>query len=100
MVYNCRMKAIKASEVQQFSDIPNIGPKMARDFSLLGMQLPVELKTKDAYTLYLKIGHIVGKRPDPCVLDTYMAAIDFMNGSPGQPWWNYTARRKQQYPDC
>ena len=28
------------------------------------------------------------------MLDTFMAASDFMRGAPPAPWWSYTAQRK------
>jgi hypothetical protein len=31
------------------------------------------------------------------VLDTFMAAVDFMNGAAAAPWWAYTAQRKALY---
>jgi hypothetical protein len=31
------------------------------------------------------------------VLDTFMAATDFMRGAAPAPWWAYTARRKAMY---
>jgi hypothetical protein len=31
------------------------------------------------------------------VLDTFMAAVDFMNGVAAAPWWAYTAQRKALY---
>jgi hypothetical protein len=31
------------------------------------------------------------------VLDTFMAATDFMTGAAPKPWWHYTARRKLVY---
>jgi hypothetical protein len=31
------------------------------------------------------------------VLDTFMAAVEFMRGSEPRPWWQYTAQRKRQY---
>ena len=36
-------------------------------------------------------------RQDPCVLDTLMAATDFMRGAPAAPWWKYTAERKATF---
>ena len=39
----------------------------------------------------------LGKRQDPCVLDTFMAATDFMRGAAAAPWWSYTAQRKLLY---
>ncbi len=93
------MKARTAKEVQKFTDIPNIGPAMANDFRELGLKSPADLKEKDAYVLYKKMCRISGVRQDPCVLDTYMAAIDFMNGGKVRMWWTYTPLRKKQYPN-
>jgi hypothetical protein len=47
--------------------------------------------------LYQKLNAATGTRHDPCVLDTFMAAVDFMNGAAAAPWWNYTAQRKALY---
>lgn len=93
------MKATRASEVKVFTDIPNVGPRMEEDFRQLGIKNPHDLKGKDAYALYLKMNKISGTRQDPCVLDTYMAVIDFMNGGPVAPWWSFTEKRKKEYPD-
>lgn len=91
------MKAKHADEVKRFNDIPNVGPAMTRDFKLLGMTNPKQLAKKDPYKLYKQLEKITGSRQDPCVLDTYMAVIDFMNGAPSKPWFAYTEERKQKY---
>jgi hypothetical protein len=31
------------------------------------------------------------------VLDTFIAACEFMRGAPPTPWWHYTAQRKRRY---
>ncbi len=90
-------KAKRASDVKRLTDIPNVGPRIAHDFLLLGIKDPRELKDKDAYTLYEKLERITGVRHDPCVLDTYMAVTDFMNGAPPRPWFWYTKDRKKRY---
>ena len=36
-----------------------------------------------------------GVRHDPCVIDTFIAAVRFAEGGPPVPWWRYTAERKQ-----
>lgn len=92
------MKALRASEVTKFTDIPNVGKAMESDFKRLGIKSPKELKKKSAFTLYKKMCALVG-RQDPCVLDTYMAVIDFMNGGKAKPWWHYTEERKHIYPN-
>lgn len=93
------VKAKSAEDVKKFQDIPNIGPAMIRDFHQLGLKVAVDLKRKDPFILYKKMCQISGSRQDPCVLDTYMAAIDFMNGAPARPWWHYTKTRKKEYPN-
>ena len=34
-----------------------------------------------------------GQRHDPCLLDTFNAAVDFANGGPARPWWEYSRER-------
>ncbi|MDB5258941.1 MAG: mitomycin resistance protein [Candidatus Taylorbacteria bacterium] len=88
------MKARRASDVKKFTDIPNIGPAMAADFALLGIKAPADLKGRDAFALHARLCKLTGTRHDPCVIDTFMAAIDFMEGAPAKPWWRYTKQRK------
>ena len=40
-----------------------------------------ELASRDAFVLYQTLCAKTGKRQDPCVLDTFMAATDFMRGA-------------------
>lgn len=93
------MKAKTAAEVTRFEDIPNVGPAMVRDFELLELRKPGDLKKVDAFKLYKKLCRITNARQDPCVLDTYVAVVDFMNGAPARPWYYYTKSRKQKYPN-
>ena len=92
------MKARSANLAKKFIDIPNIGPRMAADFEMLGFSKPSDLTGQDPFKLYREICAITGHRHDPCVLDTYMAAVDFMNGAPARGWWKYTAERKKRFP--
>jgi len=91
-------KANRAIDVKKFTDIPNVGKAMERDFQFLGLKSPADLKKLDAYKLYQKMCKKSGVRQDPCVLDTYIAVIDFMNGGPACPWFYYTKDRKKKYP--
>lgn len=93
------MKARVAKDVTRFQDIPNIGSAMISDFKLLDLKQPIDLKGKDPLMLYNKLCTLTGTRHDPCVLDTFMAAINFMNGAPARAWWEYTAERKKIYPN-
>ena len=93
-------KAIKAqcaADVREFTDIPNIGKAMAADFAVLGIRSPEELAKHEPLALYLALSRATKSRQDPCVLDTFMAAVDFMRGAPARTWWSYTAERKLLY---
>ena len=87
-------KAATAAECKTLEQLPNIGPSLAADLRLIGIREPRELRGKDAFVLYQKLCAATGQRQDPCVLDTFMAATDFMRGAPAAPWWRYTAQRK------
>jgi len=82
--------------VKDLQTLANIGPAMADDLLRLGMETPSDLATRDPEDLYDQLCALDGKRHDPCVLDTFMAAIDEADGNPAKPWWTYTAGRKRQ----
>ena len=87
-------KAAHAAECERLEQLPNIGPSIAADLRLIGVLHPQELAHRDALALYQALCKATGQRHDPCVLDTFMAATDFMRGAPALPWWHYTAQRK------
>jgi hypothetical protein len=83
--------------VRRFTDLPNIGPSLARDFALLGYRQPGELAGADPLMLYYALCAATGMRQDPCVLDVFMAVTDFLAGGAPRPWWHFTAERKRRY---
>ena len=87
-------KAAHASQVRAFTDIPNIGKAMALDFPRIGITRPGQLVGRDPYAMYEALCTATGTRQDPCVLDTFIAVVRFMEGAPATPWWHYTAERK------
>jgi hypothetical protein len=91
------IKAHGAEDCETLEQIPNIGPALAADLRLVGIKHPRELKQRDPFVLYQALCERTGRRQDPCVLDTFMAATDFMRGAPATPWWHYTAQRKLLY---
>ena len=86
--------AASAAECKTLEQLPNVGPSLAADLRLIGINEPRELRGKDAFVLYQRLCAATGQRQDPCVLDTFMAATDFMSGAPAAPWWKYTPQRK------
>ncbi|MBA3598625.1 MAG: helix-hairpin-helix domain-containing protein [Methylibium sp.] len=90
-------KARESAECTVLEHIPNIGPALAANLRLIGILHPRELVQRDAFVLYQALCAKTGERHDPCVLDTFMAAVDFMRGAAALPWWHYTAQRKLLY---
>jgi hypothetical protein len=84
------------SEFTDLEQIPNVGPAIAADLRRLGVARPDDLLGRDPYALYEELCRVTGRRHDPCVLDTFLAAVRFMGGEPARPWWAYTAERKQE----
>jgi hypothetical protein len=87
-------KAAHASEARVLTDIPNIGKSIAQDLRGLGVSTPADVAAMDPIAMYDALRTPMGQRHDPCVLDTFVAAKDFMNGGPAQPWWHFTPQRK------
>ena len=83
------------TDVVRLKDIPNIGESIAGDLRRLGIKSPTQLPGRDPYSMYDDLCRITGERHDPCLLDTFIAAVRFMEGQPKKPWWNYTAERKR-----
>lgn len=90
-------KAARAADCQRLEQLPNIGPSLAADLRLLGIAHPRDLAARDPFALYQALCRATGKRQDPCVLDTFMAVVDFMRGAEPRPWWAYTAARKAEF---
>src|SRR5271163_4440149 len=86
----------KRENLARLEEIPNVGPAIAADLRQLGITLPDELPGRDPYEMYDDLCRITGQRHDPCLLDTFIAAVRFREGAPKKPWWKYTAERKRQ----
>ena len=89
------MQTISRSEITDLTKIPNVGPAIAANLRLIGVQSPGDLLGKDPYTMYDDLCRITGVRHDPCVIDVFMAAVRFMAGESAKPWWKYTPERKR-----
>jgi len=88
-------KADVASDAATLEQIPNIGPSVAGDLRRIGIHTPNMLVGTDPYALYAHVCTATGTRHDPCLIDTFIAAVRFMEGGPRLPWWHYTDERKR-----
>jgi predicted flap endonuclease-1-like 5' DNA nuclease len=89
-------RAVDAASVRALEDVPNVGPAVAADLRRIGIATPAALRGRDPYALYDALCRATRTRHDPCVLDTFIAAVRFMEGAPAKPWWAYTAERKRE----
>ena len=88
-------KAASAAEATALETIPNVGTRIAEDLRTLGYQSPDQLAGQDPYAMYDRLCATTGIRHDPCLLDTFIAAVRFMDGGPAVPWWAFTPERKR-----
>jgi hypothetical protein len=80
----------------ELSQLRNIGKAMRRDFELLGIHSVKQLAGCTADELYERIQSLTGSRHDPCVWDTYAAAIHQAQTGEALPWWAFTKIRKDR----
>jgi hypothetical protein len=90
-----KLKSDECTSCRELEQIPNIGPALAQDLGTIGITRPAQLVGRDPYVMYDELCRKTAYRHDPCVLDTFIAAVRFMEGAPKQPWWAYTAERKR-----
>jgi hypothetical protein len=89
-------RAADRRDITRLEDIPNVGPAVAADLRRLGITSPEQLAGRNPYAMYDELCRVTGVRHDPCMLDTFIAAIRFMEGGPKKPWWAFTAERKRE----
>jgi hypothetical protein len=82
---------MSTSELQT---IPNVGPAVARKLERLDIARVDDLRGRDAEELFERLCALDAQRHDPCLLDTFVAAVDYANGAPARPWWEYSRERK------
>lgn len=83
------------TDVIRLEDIPNVGISIAGNLRQLGIKSPTDLAGRDPYEMYDDLCRITCQRHDPCLLDTFIAAVRYMDGGPKRPWWKFTAERKR-----
>jgi Pathogenicity locus len=85
-------------EKRRFRDLVSVGPKMERDFELLGIHGVPQLARQDPHRMYEKLCSLTGQRQDPCVLDVFCAAVaqarDPRLPEEQRQWWYWSRRRK------
>ncbi|PIE44936.1 MAG: mitomycin resistance protein [Gammaproteobacteria bacterium] len=88
------MKHLDKETVSRLEDLPNIGPAIANQLRLIGIDYPKQLIGKDPLQLYDQLCMLSEVQQDPCIVDTFMAVVHFMESGEVLPWWVFTDQRK------
>jgi Pathogenicity locus len=83
---------------RHLANLISIGPAMLRDFEMLGIRSVAQLAKQNPRSMYRKLQRLLGQRQDPCVLDTFRAAVAQAR-NPRLPvekcqWWYWSRLRK------
>jgi len=86
------------AETRKLNDLISVGPAIVRDFEMLGVRTVSQLARKDPKKMYDQLCSLTGQRQDPCVLDTFVAAVEQAK-NPHLPatqcqWWYWSRKRK------
>jgi len=90
------MKNPDRNTVSRLEELPNIGKSIAADLRLIGIDNPSMLAGRGPFELYDQLCCKAGKKIDPCVIDVFMSAINFMETGKVLPWWDFTTSRKNK----
>jgi predicted flap endonuclease-1-like 5' DNA nuclease len=88
--------AAKAKPPIELGELRNIGKAMLRDFKQLGIVSVSQLATQNADEIYTRLSVLTGARQDPCVHDTFAAAIHQAKTGEALNWWAFTPQRKER----
>ena len=86
------------STARNLGDLISVGPAMLRDFDMLGIRSVEQLAKQHPQKMYERLNRKTGQRQDPCVLDTFCAAVAQAR-NPRLPaeqcqWWYWSRKRK------
>ena len=75
----------------------NVGPATLADLKLLGIRTMEQLAASNADGLYSELQRRTARSHDPCVWDTFAAAIHEARTGEALNWWHFTRERKERH---
>ena len=83
---------------RKLGQLVSIGPAMLRDFETLGIHTVAQLARRSPKRMYQQLCEAKAERQDPCVLDTFSAAVAQARNPLLPPeqcqWWYWSRKRK------
>jgi hypothetical protein len=83
---------------RQLGELISIGPAMLRDFAALRIRSVGQLARQNPKRMYERLNRLRGQRQDPCVLDTFCAAVAQAKNprlsAEKCQWWYWSGKRK------
>jgi Pathogenicity locus len=87
-----------ATSTRKLQELFSIGPAMLRDLDQLGIHSVAQLAKQDPKKMYRRLERLTGQRQDPCVLDTFHAAVAQARNprlaAEKCQWWYWSRKRK------
>lgn len=85
---------------RKLGQLVSIGPAMLRDFETLGIHTVAQLARRSPKRMYEQLCEAKGERQDPCVFDTFSAAVAQARNPLLPPeqcqWWYWSRKRKME----
>jgi hypothetical protein len=86
------------TEQRRLQELISVGPRIARDFELLGVRSVAQLARRSPEKLYEGLCRITGRAQDICCLDVFRAAVAQARNpllpSEQCQWWYWSRQRK------
>jgi hypothetical protein len=87
------VKRADRHQTDELQQIPGVGPSLARDLRLLGVQTVADLRGRDPEQLYRELQARLGHHVDRCVLYVFRSSVYFAGQPRPEPeltrWWNW-----------
>lgn len=87
------MTRARRDQADELQTIPGVGPALARDLRLLGIERVADLRGRDPEQLYRELEERAGHHVDRCVLYVFRSSVYFAGHVHPEAeltkWWNW-----------
>ena len=79
----------------KLTELPNIGKVIAADLISIGILSAYDLRSRVPLEVFKELKVVMGRRHDPCVYYTLLAADHFLKTGEALTWWRFTEEGKK-----